>query len=265
MKTYMVRAGRKVDLDRFDPDDTALVKGGKVEAREKSSAIQVRLAERQTRLFARHDRKLLVIFQGMDCAGKDGAIRHIMGGFDPQGTQVVSFKQPTHVELDHDFLWRVHQHVPAKGEVAVFNRSHYEDVLIVRVHELVPAAVWKARYEHINAFERLLSDTGTVILKFFLHISKEEQRIRLQARVNDPTKCWKFNPEDLNERKRWADYQRAYEDALSKTSTEWAPWYVVPANNKWYRNYVVSSILVDVLEKQRLKYPKCRVSGVRVK
>ena len=265
MKPYLVRPGRKVRLDRFDPDDTHLIKGGKGEAREKCSAIQARLAEHQRRLFARQERKLLVILQGMDCAGKDGVIRHIMGGFDPQGAQVVSFKQPTQRELDHDFLWRVHRHVPASGEVAVFNRSHYEDVLIVRVHDLVPPAVWKERYAQINAFERLLSDTGTLIMKFFLHISKEEQRIRLQARVDDPAKCWKFNPGDLNERKYWANYQRAYEEALTKTATEWAPWYIVPANSKWYRNYVVGSILVDALERQRLKYPKCNVSGVRVK
>jgi PPK2 family polyphosphate:nucleotide phosphotransferase len=201
----------------------------------------------------------------MDTAGKDGTIRHVMRGFNPAGTRVVSFKKPSEEELDHDFLWRVHAKVPARGETVVFNRSHYEDVLIVRVHDLVPKSVWRKRYDEINAFERMLSETGTVIIKFFLHISFEEQRKRLQARVEDPKKCWKFQPGDLEERRFWKDYMQAYEAALSKTSTDWAPWYIVPANQKWYRNHVVGSTLAKVLDTLQLKYPKCDVSNVVVK
>jgi PPK2 family polyphosphate:nucleotide phosphotransferase len=187
-----------------------------------------------------------------------------MRGFNPQGTRVVSFKKPSEEELDHDFLWRVHAKVPARGESVVFNRSHYEDVLIVRVHDLVPKAVWRMRYDQINAFERTLHETGTVIVKIFLHISRNEQRKRLQARIDDPRKCWKFQPGDLEERKFWKDYMAAYEDALSRTSSDWAPWYVVPANQKWYRNYVVGSIVADTLDKLKLKYPQCSLEGVKV-
>jgi PPK2 family polyphosphate:nucleotide phosphotransferase len=253
-----------VDLDSFDPDDTSLVPGGKQEAKERLEAIMARLAEGQELLYAGHERKLLIVLQGMDTSGKDGAIRHTMRAFNPQGVRVVSFKKPSDEELDHDFLWRVHAKVPARGETVVFNRSHYEDVLVVRVHDLVSSPVWKARYDQIVAFERILQETGTTIIKFFLHISRDEQRKRLQARVDDPKKCWKFQPGDLEERKFWKDYMRAYEDALSKTSTDWAPWYVVPANQKWYRNYVVGSIIAETLDKLKLRYPKCDLSDVKV-
>jgi PPK2 family polyphosphate:nucleotide phosphotransferase len=265
MNRYLVRTGQKVDLDDVDPDDTHLVTGGKVEARQKNSAIQARLGELQELLFAGHDRKLLIVLQGMDTSGKDGTIRHVMGGFNPVGTRIVSFKKPSLEELDHDYLWRVHRQVPGKGEVVVFNRSHYEDVLIVRVHNLVPKGTWQKRYDQIKAFEQMLYDEGTVILKFFLHISRQEQRARLQARIEDPTKRWKFQQGDLDERTLWKDYQRAYEDALSRTSTEWAPWYVVPANQKWYRNYVVGSVVADALETLRMKYPEPDLSGVVVR
>lgn len=254
---YLVRTGAKVDLDDVDPDDVHLIKGGKAAALAKSAAIQGRLTELQELLFARHDRKVLIVLQGMDTSGKDGTIRHVMGGFNPQGVRVAPFRKPSPEELDHDYLWRVHRQVPANGEVVVFNRSHYEDVLVVRVHNLVATAVWKQRYQHINAFERMLFDSGAIILKFFLHISKDEQRARLQRRLEDPTKCWKFQHGDLDERKLWKDYKRAYEDALSKTSTAWAPWFIVPANQKWYRNYVVGSLIVDALERLHMKYPKC--------
>ena len=264
MKRYLVQPGQKLDLDSFDPDDTSLVPGGKQEARERLEAIMARLAEGQELLYAGHERKLLIVLQGMDTSGKDGTIRHTMRGFNPQGVRVVSFKKPSDEELDHDFLWRVHAKVPARGETVVFNRSHYEDVLIVRVHDLVPKAVWKARYDQIVAFERILRETGTTIIKFFLHISRDEQRKRLQARVDDPKKCWKFQPGDLEERKYWKDYIGAYEDALAKTSTDWAPWYVVPANQKWYRNYVVGSIVAETLDQLKLKYPKCNLSNVKV-
>jgi len=265
MHHYLVRPGTKVDLEKIDPDDVRLVAGGKAEAKEKSTAIQERLRKLQELLFAGHERKLLVVLQGMDTSGKDGTIRHVMGGFNPQGTRVASFGKPTPEELDHDYLWRVHRQVPGRGEVVVFNRSHYEDVLVVRVHNLVPKGVWRKRYDQINAFEEILAESGTLILKFFLHISKDEQRARLQARIDDPTKRWKFQHGDLEERKFWDDYQRAYEDALSKTSSERAPWYVVPSNQKWYRNYVVGLIVADALDRLHMKYPEPDLSGVVVK
>jgi PPK2 family polyphosphate:nucleotide phosphotransferase len=265
MNKYLVRPGQKVDLDDIDPDDTRFAPGGKAETREESVRIQKRLGELQELLYASHERGLLVILQGMDTSGKDGTIRHVMGGFNPVGTRVVSFKKPTWDELDHDYLWRVHRHTPARGEAVVFNRSHYEDVLVVRLHELVTRVVWKKRYDHIVAFERTLADEGAVILKFFLHISKEEQRARLEARITDPTKRWKFNPSDLEERELWGDYQKAYEDVLEKTSTDWAPWYVVPSNQKWYRDYVVGSVLADRLQRLGLKYPEPDLSRVVVK
>ena len=264
MDKYLIREGQTIDLKEFDPDDTSLAPGGKPEAKAKLGPTVERLAELQELLYAGHERKLLIVLQGMDTSGKDGTIRHVMHGFNPAGTRVVSFKKPSDEELDHDFLWRVHAKVPAKGESVVFNRSHYEDVLIVRVHDLVPKAVWRARYDQIIAFERILWENGTTILKFFLHISRDEQRKRLQARVDDPKKCWKFQPGDLHERKFWKDYMRAYEEALSRTSTEWAPWYVVPANQKWYRNYVVGTVVADTLDQLKLKYPKCDRSTVRV-
>jgi PPK2 family polyphosphate:nucleotide phosphotransferase len=265
MHKYLVQPGQKVALEDFDPDDVQLAPGGRVEGKKQSTAIQERLAGLQELLYAGHDRKLLIVLQGMDTSGKDGTIRHVMGGFNPVGTRVVSFKKPTSDELDHDYLWRVHRQVPAKGEVVVFNRSHYEDVLIVRVHDLVSKEVWRKRYEQINCFERMLADEGSVILKFFLHISKEEQRARLEARVEDPTKRWKFQQGDLDERELWKDYQRAYQDVLEKTSTGWAPWYVVPANQKWYRNYVVGSVVADTLKGLHMKYPEPDLSAVVVK
>jgi len=264
MNQYLVREGQKLDLDDFDPDDTSLLKKGKNEAEAELPKILEQLAEAQELLFAGHQYKLLVVLQGMDTSGKDGAIRHVMRGFNPQGTRVVSFRKPSEEELDHDFLWRVHAKVPARGEAVVFNRSHYEDVLVVRVHNLVPEPQWKKRYEQIIAFERMLYQNGTTIVKFFLHIGPDEQRKRLQARLDDPKKCWKFQPGDLEERKFWKDYLRAYEDALRKTSTDWAPWYIIPANKKWYRNHLIGTILAHTLKRLDLKYPECNVSGVVV-
>ncbi|HKR67098.1 MAG TPA: polyphosphate kinase 2 family protein [Thermoanaerobaculia bacterium] len=264
MKKYRIDAPRKIRLRDFDPDDTSLARGGKEKTKEKSEKLVARLDELQELLFAGHQHKVLVILQGMDTSGKDGTIEHVMGGFDPIGVRVVSFKKPTSVELDHDYLWRVHAQAPAAGEVVVFNRSHYEDVLVVRVHDLVPKDVWEKRYAQINDFERMLAENGTIILKFFLNISKDEQKERLEARVADPTKRWKFQHGDLEERKLWPEYQKAYEDVLSKTSTEWAPWYVVPANAKWYRNYVVGSVIVDALEGLGMKYPEVELGEVVV-
>jgi PPK2 family polyphosphate:nucleotide phosphotransferase len=226
--------------------------------------LTARLAELQERFYADGRHRLLVVLQGTDTSGKDGTIKDVFHGVNPSGVRIASFKAPSEHELAHDYLWRIHAQAPPKGEITVFNRSHYEDVLVVRVHDLVPKNVWRKRYDQIRAFEQMLFESDTVILKFFLHISKEEQRARLQARIDDPTKRWKFQHGDLEERKLWDDYQRAYEDALSKTSAEWAPWYVVPANQKWYRNFVVGSVVVAALEGLHMKYPEIDLSNIVV-
>ena len=198
---------------------------------------------------------MLIVVQAMDTGGKDGAIEHVFSGVNPQGCDVTSFKQPTHVEAAHDFLWRVHAAAPRQGMIGIFNRSHYEDVLVVRVHDLVPKHVWSKRYEHINRFEQLLTDSGTTVIKFFLHISKGEQKDRLQSRLDDPKKHWKFDPGDLKERAHWDDYQSAYEDVLRKCSTAAAPWYIVPSDHKWFRNWVISDTIVRTLRKLNPQYP----------
>ncbi len=207
-------------------------------------------------LYAEHKHKVLIVLQAMDTGGKDGTIQHIFDGVNPQGVRVAKFDVPTQEELDHDYLWRVHKVMPANGEIVIFNRSHYEDVLAVRVHNLVPPKVWKKRFGQINHFEHILADNGTTILKFFLHIDKDEQKKRLQARLDDPTKHWKFRLGDLAERKLWSDYMQAYEDVLSKTSTKYAPWFIVPSNRKWVRDLVISSVLVDTLKNLKMKFPE---------
>ena len=214
-----------------------------------------RLADLQDRLWAEAKRSVLVVLQGIDAAGKDGTINKVMEAFNPQGCPVTSFKVPSADELAHDYLWRVHRAVPRKGEIGIFNRSHYEDVLVVRVHGLVPRAVWSRRYEQINAFERHLAENGTTIVKFFLAIDRDEQRERFQARFDDPTKRWKFSMGDLAERERWDDYQAAFDEALSTTSTAAAPWYVIPANRKWFRNLAVATILADTIAGLKPAYP----------
>jgi PPK2 family polyphosphate:nucleotide phosphotransferase len=251
----LVRPGQKVVLSKIDPDETPGYrrKPDVASLLERNTA---RLVELQYLLYAENRRALLVVLQAMDTGGKDGTIRHVMSGLNPQGCRVQSFKVPSAEELDHDFLWRVHPAVPPKGEVGIFNRSHYEDVVAVRVHRLRPRSVWEKRYQQINAFERHLADNDVAILKFFLHISKEEQRNRIQARIDDPTKRWKLSPADFEERKHWSEYQRAYEDALSRCSRPGAPWFIVPANKKWYRNAAVSSIIVETLESMRMRFPK---------
>jgi PPK2 family polyphosphate:nucleotide phosphotransferase len=256
MKKLQVKPGDKVDLRKFDPDDTSLAPGDKDETNAKSDKLCVKLADLQELLFADHKHKLLIVLQGMDTSGKDGTVRHVMRGVSPQSVRAVSFKKPTQPELEHDFLWRVHAQIPATGEIVIFNRSHYEDVLVVRVHELAPEKIWRKRYGQINDFEKMLTESGTTILKFFLNISKDEQRQRLQARIDDPTKRWKFQHGDIEERKLWDHYQKAYEDALEKTSTDWAPWTVVPADKKWFRNYVVAKTVVETLQDFDMKYPQ---------
>lgn len=260
---YQVGGKTKVRLADYDPDDVQFAPD-KAEAKRKSEKMQEQLAGLQELVYASRAHKILVLLQGMDASGKDGAVRHVMAGFNPQGVRVVPFGPPGKEELGHDYLWRVHHQMPSNGEIVVFNRSHYEDVLVVRVHDLVPKSVWKKRYAQINDFERMLAENGTLILKFFLHISRDEQRKRLQERIEDPTKRWKFQHGDLEERKLWDHYQRAYEDALSQCSTKVAPWYVVPANQKWYRNYVIGSVLVDALKGLKMKYPQPDLSGVVV-
>jgi PPK2 family polyphosphate:nucleotide phosphotransferase len=229
---------------------------GKAKAKEQTATLIKRLEELQERLYANGSRALLVVLQGMDTSGKDGTIRHVMSGVNPQGCKVVSFKEPTPDELRHDFLWRVHLHVPARGEIGIFNRSHYEDVLVTRVHGEISGTVARQRLTLINEFEQLLVDNGTAIIKFFLHISRKEQRKRLQERIDDPGKRWKFNEGDLDERRLWAEYLKAFEQMLPATSTRHSPWYVVPANHKWYRDLVVAERIVDALEAMRLKAPK---------
>lgn len=252
---YRVNPGQAVHLRDCDPDDTHLFKGGKAEAKREVDRLNDELEMLQELLYAERKHKLLVVLQAMDTGGKDGVIRSVFDGVNPQGVKVANFKAPTPVELDHDYLWRVHPHVPGKGEIVIFNRSHYEDVLIVRVHALVPEEVWRRRYQQICDFERMLVEEGTRILKFYLHISKGEQKKRLQARLDDPTKHWKFNVGDLKERARWDDYMCAYEDAINATSTPWAPWYVIPANKKWYRDWVIADVLVNTLKSLDMRYP----------
>jgi len=256
MDRYRIKPGTRVDLNEWDPKDTGAFDGKKSDATAELAKLTRHLEDLQEVLYAEHKHKILIVLQGMDTAGKDGTIRHVFEGVNPQGVRVTSFKVPTPEELDHDFLWRIHKQVPAKGEIAIFNRSHYEDVLVVRVRNLVPPEVWRKRYSAINEFERTLVGEGTSILKFFLHIGKNEQKERLQARLDDPVKRWKFQLGDLKERTLWPDYMKAYEDALSETSTHHAPWYVVPANKKWYRNYVVASVIVETLRNLNMKYPE---------
>jgi PPK2 family polyphosphate:nucleotide phosphotransferase len=255
MERYRVKPCSKVKLDDYDPEDDREFKGVKDEAKDVLDELTDRLEAAQELLYAEHKQKLLVVLQGMDTSGKDGVIRHVFEGVNPQGVRVASFKVPTQEELDHDYLWRVHRQTPGKGEIVIFNRSHYEDVLVVRVHELVSEKQWSRRYQQINDFERLLVEEGTTILKFFLHIDKDEQKKRFQARLDDPEKHWKFNVGDLKERQLWDAYMHAYEDVLSRTSQEDAPWYIVPSNQKWYRNLVIANVLVETLEKLKMSYP----------
>ncbi|MCU6497710.1 polyphosphate kinase 2 family protein [Rugamonas sp. A1-17] len=222
---------------------------------KRTAALIARIDALQDKLYAEHDRKVLLILQGMDTAGKDGTVRAMFNGISPMGVRAAAFKKPTDNELAHDYLWRVHQQVPVKGEIAIFNRSHYEDVLITKVQGMIDGAECKRRYAQIRDFERMLAETGTVIVKVFLHISKEEQRQRLQERLDDPDKQWKFNPADVEQRKKWDEYQRAYERAIRETNAPHAPWYVVPANSKTHRNLVVASLLLETLEAMDLSYP----------
>jgi PPK2 family polyphosphate:nucleotide phosphotransferase len=254
--TIKVRSGDKIRLSKIDPNDT-----GKM-IKEEACARLVELREKidllQEKLYAEHERSLLILFQALDTGGKDGAVKSLCFGLNPAGLEIASFKAPTQAELDHDFLWRAHKVTPSKGMIGIWNRSHYEDVLVVRVHKLVPKKVWKARYDQINAFEKILCENGTTIVKVVLHISKDEQKKRLQARITDPQKRWKLSAADLKERALWDDYQEAYEDAINCCATDDAPWYIIPANHKWARDLAIAEIVLRVLKKMKPRYPKIR-------
>ena len=228
----------------------------KGETKKPLKKLHKRMLKLQELLYAESQHALLIILQGMDTCGKDGTIRKVMAGINVQGCDVVSFKVPSADEVSRDFLWRAHKAVPQKGKIGIFNRSHYEDVLVVRVHDLVPKSVWQQRYQQINDFEKMLVENGTVVLKFFLHISKDEQKERLESRINDPSKHWKITEADIRERAYWDDYMQAYEAVLQKCSTDWAPWYIIPANKKWYRNLVITERIVETLEGLDMKFPK---------
>jgi len=255
MDHYRVKPGDKIDLAKWDPEDKRFFAGNKKAGKKAIAKLNKELEALQELLYAEGKQKVLIDRKSVDTGGKDGTIRHVFEGVNPQGVKVASFKKPTPEELAHDYLWRVHKQTPGSGEIVIFNRSHYEDVLVVRVHELVPATIWRRRYEHINAFEKLLADEGTTILKFYLHIDLDEQKERLQARLDEPDKRWKFAKGDLAERKLWPQYMAAYEEMLEKTSTAYAPWYVIPANRKWYRNLVILQTIVDTLQGLKMAYP----------
>jgi PPK2 family polyphosphate:nucleotide phosphotransferase len=259
---------KKIRLKDFDPAETYGYEKGH-EKGDRDDALMAkttaRLDELQYTLYAEGKRSVLLVLQGMDTSGKDGTIRHVMSGASPQSCKVTSFKQPTSHELAHDFLWRIHEAVPEKGNIGIFNRSHYEDVLIVRVHKLVPKSVWSERYDEINRFEKYLTENGTTVLKFFLHISKDEQKRRIEERIANPNKHWKLSEADLKERECWDDYTEAYEDAIHNCTTKYAPWYIIPANHKWFRNLAVSKILVETLEKMDPKYPTSELDIARMK
>jgi PPK2 family polyphosphate:nucleotide phosphotransferase len=263
-KQFIVEPGSQVKLDDIDPDFK-----DQHESKE-SAAVEIehyrqQLFELQYLMYAERKHSLLIVLQALDAGGKDGTIRHVMSAVNPQGCKVACFKKPTAVEADHDFLWRIHQAAPARGEVAIFNRSHYEEVLVARVHQLVPREVWSKRYEQINHFEQLLHSNGTHILKFFLHISKEEQLERFKQRLDDPARQWKISEADYEERQYWDAYQAAFEEALSQCSTKQAPWFIIPANHKWFRDLAVSQIIVETLADLGMKLPKPTVAMAEIR
>jgi len=253
---HRVKPGSKVDLDAIDPADVSAAPGDKDETKEASEALVGRLAELQDIFWARQEERLLVVLQGIDTSGKGGTVEHVFGAVNPAGLRVTSFKAPSESELARDYLWRVHANVPQDGEIAVFDRSHYEDVTAVRVLGLVPEKRWKKRYDQINAFEQLLSEEGTTIVKVFLHISKDEQKRRLESRLEEPEKNYKFRLSDLEARDQWDDYQEAFTEMVERTSTEHAPWHVIPADKKWYRNWAVATIVTGVLDGMDLTWPE---------
>lgn len=265
LSNYIIKPNKKISLKDFDTNDTAGLKSKK-EAKEKLEDNIEKMIELQDKLYAADKYSLLLIFQAMDAAGKDSTIKHVMSGLNPQGTQVFSFKQPSKEELDHGFLWRIQKVVPERGRIGIFNRSHYEEVLVVKVHnlikyqqipsELIDDKIWIKRYQQIKDFEKYLFENGTVILKCFLNVSKDEQKKRFLKRIDDPSKNWKFSSADVEERKFWSDYQKAYEDAINATSTSYAPWYIIPADKKWFARLLVSEIIIKKLKQLNIDYPK---------
>jgi PPK2 family polyphosphate:nucleotide phosphotransferase len=263
-KDYFVKPGAGVSLNKFSTSDTGGFKS-KTEVKQILRKNILKMFKLQNILYAFDKYSVLIIFQAMDAAGKDGTIKHVMSGLNPQGTEVCSFKQPSTEELDHDYLWRIHSHIPERGRIGIFNRSHYEEVLVVRVHDLINSQkippdlysddLWQTRYREINDFEKYLYENGTIILKFFLHISKEEQKRRLLKRIETPGKNWKFSAADIDERKYWDKYQQTYAEAISSTSKKHAPWYIIPADHKWFTHYAVSQIIVETLENIKMSYP----------
>jgi PPK2 family polyphosphate:nucleotide phosphotransferase len=252
---YRVEPDERFSLADHDPADTDGLAGPDEVAGEYDD-VRERIAGLQERLYAEEERSLLVVLQGIDAAGKDGAVKHVLRGTNPSGVRVYSFKEPSSEELAHDFLWRYHQATPGNGMIHVFNRSHYEDVLVVRVKDLAPEELWRSRFDSINDFERMLVREGTTILKILLHISKDEQLEKFRERLERQDKYWKWSSNDIKERERWDDYQQAYEQAVSATSTSWAPWYVVPADHRWYRNYVIARVLAGTLQAMGPRFPE---------
>jgi PPK2 family polyphosphate:nucleotide phosphotransferase len=252
---FRVKPGQTVHLNEIDPDETAGLKKKK-DAKDKLKENRERMADLQYKLYAENRQSLLIVLQAMDAGGKDGTVNHVMAPLNPQGCRVVGFKKPSDEEREHDFLWRIHRAAPRRGEIVIFNRSHYEDVLVVRVHELVDQSVWEKRYERINQFEALLRDHDTRVLKFYLHISADEQLKRFKKRLDRPEKHWKISESDYLERKYWDDYIAAFEDALGRCSTKHAPWFVIPANHKWFRNFAVSQIVTETMEDMNMQLPK---------
>ncbi|WP_193211335.1 polyphosphate kinase 2 family protein [Luteolibacter marinus] len=257
VKRYRVKSGQKLDLGSIETGEISLyTEGGKAKSLELFDKLRDELQALQKVLYAQNKHRLLVVLQAMDTGGKDGCVKHVFSRVDPQGVQVKAFKKPNEDDLAHDFLWRVHPHVPGNGQIVIFNRSHYEDILAVRVKKLFGDEVWKRRYRHVIDFERMLAEEGTTIIKIFLHISKDEQKRRLESRLANPGKHWKFNPDDLADRARWSEFQRAYEDLIEKTAADHAPWFVIPGDRKWYRNLLVAQIMVDTLRSLNMDFPQ---------
>jgi PPK2 family polyphosphate:nucleotide phosphotransferase len=256
LSEFRISNAREIDLGEWDPDDTSAAGDKKNEAKDKTDELKEKLAKLQELLYAEHKHKVLIVLQGMDASGKDSTIRALFDVINPEGVRVSNFRKPTPEEADHDFLWRIHKEAPGKGEIVIFNRSHYESVLVEKVHNLAPKEMEERRYAEINDFERMLTNEGTLILKFFLHISQDEQKKRFEDRLKDPDKEWKISSNDLAERKYWNEYAKAYEKMIEKTSTQWAPWYVVPANHKWLRDLIVVSAIVEEMEKLNMSFPK---------
>jgi PPK2 family polyphosphate:nucleotide phosphotransferase len=255
IKKFMVIEDKKINLQRLSPNYDGDFNEKEAEYIVMQN-LKKRMSELQYKLYADKRKALLIVLQGIDTSGKDSTIRHVISAFNPQSCTVTPFKEPTAEEVSYDFLWRIHKRVPAKGKIAVFNRSHYEDIIQPRVHKIVQKSIWSQRYRHINEFERCLSENGTKIIKFFLHISKEEQRKRLEERIKDPSKQWKISQRDIMERKFWNSYMGAYQEIINKCSNMWAPWYIIPANKKWFRNFAVGLIIVNTLEGMKPKFPK---------